>query len=768
MSDQESVAADAGTEPAAEEQNSGLPARIAGAPVRGEAGISSLVPFGLGSTKPHHFAEMAGVLAENAGSLGYAWKILRHGVCDGCSLGPRGLSDDVIDGVHLCMSRLKLLRNNTIGAFSEADVADISSLRQMDGAQLRGLGRVPYPFVYRRGDAGFSRLSWDEALGLIGERLRKVPGERQGWFATSKGLTNETYYAFTKAARLMGTNNVDFCARLCHQATVAGLSRSIGVGAPTVSLSDLIGTDLLLLWGTNLANNQPVSVKYLHHAKKAGTRIVVVNTAREKGLENYWIPSIASSAVFGTKLMDDFVRVRVGGDIALMNALLKLLLSWGAVDRDFIEAHTQGYDELQAGLDEQDLSELIRRSGVAPEQVEWLAELIARSRSMVTVYSMGLTQHRFGTQNVMGVVNLHLSQGAIGKEKSGILPIRGHSGVQGGGECGVCPEKYPGGFVVNEENAARFTEAWGHEVPHWAGKATGPMMEAAAEGGIDFLYNLGGNLLQTMPDTSWADRSLGRVGLRIHQDININESTLVEPGEMVIVLPAQTRYEQRGGGTSTSTERRIRFSPEISGHPQVGESKPEWEIPGLIVAAARPDMASAFAYQDSQDIRDEMGRTMPVYAGIEKLNKEGDWLQWGGKVLCADGRFEGMPDERGRFWSLTPPNLVVPDGQFILTTRRGKQFNSMVFEAGDAVQGGRTRDDIFMSPEDAESLSLAAGARVCLTSEIGSFEGTIRLLDISPGCVQGYWPEVNCLIPRCWDPLSLEPDYNCVVRIEAV
>ena len=153
----------------------------------------------------------------------------------------------------------------------------------------------------------------------------------------------------------MGTNNVDFCARLCHAATVAGLSRTIGVGAPTVSLSDLIGSDLVILWGTNLANNQPVSVKYLHHAKKAGTRIVVVNPTAEKGLENYWIPSIPSSAVFGTRLMDDFVQVRVGGDLALMNAVLKLLIQWGAIEKSFIDAHTSGWESLCATLDGQSM-----------------------------------------------------------------------------------------------------------------------------------------------------------------------------------------------------------------------------------------------------------------------------------------------------------------------------------------------------------------------------------------------------------------------------
>jgi molybdopterin-dependent oxidoreductase alpha subunit len=742
-----------------------LPVLTPGPAIKGQAGISGLVPFGLGRTKPAHFREMAGVVWENRGQLAYAWRILRHGVCDGCSLGPRGLKDDVIPGTHLCMSRLKLLRNNTAPALQEHALSDMAALRRMDNRQLRGLGRLPYPFVYRPGDAGFSRVSWDEALGLIGERLADVPGERQGWFATSKGITNETYYAFTKAARLMGTNNVDFCARLCHASTVAGLSRTLGVGAPTISLKDFIGTDLLILWGTNLANNQPVSVKYLHHAKKAGTRIVVVNPTREAGLENYWIPSIPSSAVFGTKLSDDFIRVRVGGDLALMNAVLKLLIHWDAIDRRYIDAHTTGWDELVAGVEAQEMDALLERAGVTLEQAHHLATLIARSESFVTVYSMGLTQHAFGTQNVMGVVNLHLSQGALGKPLSGIMPIRGHSGVQGGGECGVTPGKYPGGFAVNEANATRFEGLWGHPVPHWAGLTTGPMMEAAHDGGIDFLYSLGGNLLTTMPDYAWMQRALGNVRLRVHQDININEAQLVDPGELTVLLPAKTRYEQPGGGTSTSTERRIRFSPQIKGAPQVGEARAEWMIPAQIVTAARPDLADAFSWENPSDIRHEMSEVMPVYAGIETLQKEGDWIQWGGEQLCRDGDFSNMPEGRAKFTVIIPPEWTVPEGSFVLTTRRGKQFNSMVFADADTIQGGITRDDLFMGAEDARTIGVGDGGRVTVTSDIGQMSCTVRVGDIAPGCVQAYWPEANVLIPAKWDRLSLEPDYNCVVEI---
>jgi anaerobic selenocysteine-containing dehydrogenase len=252
--------------------------------------------------------------------------------------------------------------------------------------------------------------------------------------------------------------------------------------------------------------------------------------------------------------------------------------------------------------------------------------------------------------------------------------------------------------------------------------------------------------------------------VRIHQDININTSTLLDPGEVVVLLPTQTRYEQRGGGTSTSTERRVRFSPEIAGHPQVGESRPEYEIPGLVARAIRPELADAFAWRDSQDIRDEIGRVMPVYAGIEKLSKEGDWLQWGGPHLHAGGRFEKMPDERARFMPLEPPDVDVPPGWFFLTNRRGKQFNSMVFADVDTLQGG-SRDEVFIAQADADRLGVANGDRIRLRNAQGEFVGVARIEQIKAGHLQAYWPEINHLIARTWDPLSEEPDYNTAVEI---
>lgn len=727
--------------------------------------LARLIPFGLGQVKPHHFREMAAVVWENKTDLPYAWRILRRGVCDGCSLGPRGLRDDVMDGVHLCMTRLKLLKLNTMGGLKSSAVADAEKLARLDREKLRALGRLPFPMIRRHGEKGFSRVTWDEALERVAEAIRRTPPARMGFFATSRGLTNEVYYVFQKLARTLGTNNVDLCSRLCHAASLYGLKETLGVGAPTCSLADLIGADLVAIFGSDLPNSQPVATKYLHYAKKKGTRVAVVNPMREYGLERYWVPSVFSSALFGTRLADDFFSVRVGGDIAFINGVLKALIEMKRIDADFVARHTDGLEDMKRSLEAQEWPLLEERSGLRRLDMERFAQIYAQARSAVFVYSMGLTQHEFGVANVKAIVNLALARGMIGREKCGIMPIRGYSGVQGGGECGVEPDRFPGSFEVNEENARRFANLWRHPVPSAPGLKAPEMIEAAHGGELDFLYSAGGNLLESLPDRRFVAEALARVPVRVHQDIVLNRSMMLEPGEAVILLPGQTRYEQQGGGTTTSTERRIRFTPEIPGH-AVGDARPEWEIPCLVARRAMPNGKILFPYENTQAIRDEMGRVMPMYAGIERLKQEGDSLQWGGPYLFRGGNFERMPGGRARFTALEPPRAKAGEGKLILATRRGKQLNTMTYRAVDRLTGSARRDAVFVAPEDAERLGLEDGARVTLRSETGAMAAVVHIAPLAPGTVQAYWPEANALIPRRADPVSGEPDYNVEVGIE--
>ena len=246
---------------------------------------ASLKPFGIGEKHPNNYLELWNAFKENRDQARYAWRILSQGTCDGCALGTKGMRDWTTRQVHLCNVRLRLLRLNTMPALDVTLLADVAPLARKRSAELRGLGRLPYPMVRRRGQPGFTRTGWDDALDLIAERVRASSSERLGVYLTSRGTPNETYFAAQKAVRAIGINSVDNAARVCHSPSTFGLKGSLGVAATTCSYTDWIGSDLIVFVGANVANNQPVAMKYLYHAKKAGTKIAVVNTYREPGME---------------------------------------------------------------------------------------------------------------------------------------------------------------------------------------------------------------------------------------------------------------------------------------------------------------------------------------------------------------------------------------------------------------------------------------------------------------------------------------------------
>jgi predicted molibdopterin-dependent oxidoreductase YjgC len=290
------------------------------------------------------------------------------------------------------------------------------------------------------------------------------------------------------------------------------------------------------------------------------------------------------------------------------------------------------------------------------------------------------------------------------------------------------------------------------------------LLDRSGETGLDFLLLVGGNHVRTMPDPAHARRALENVGLRVHQDIILNDSTLLDAKEAVIVLPAETRYEQRTGGTSTSTERRIRFTPEIRG-PRIAEARPEWEIPALIGRRLHPDKPALFPYENTAQIRREIASVSPLYAGIEKLEKEGDSVQWGGARLGTNG-FPGVPGGRARFSVCTIPRIDVPAGKLVLTTRRGKQFNSMTYGKKDPLSAGAPRETIFMSAEDMQRLGIGAGASVLVRSDAGAMDAVALPGPCRPNHVQAFWPECNPLLARKYDPASGEPEYATAVSVE--
>jgi molybdopterin-dependent oxidoreductase alpha subunit len=725
-------------------------------------------PFGLFERKPRHYLEMARVAWENRDRLGYAWKVLTRGVCDGCALGTSGLKDWTLEGTHLCLVRLNLLRLNTMGTAAPGVASDVEALRAKSSKELRALGRLGWPMRRRRGERGFARASFEEIWRDVGERWRRFDPRRIAMYVTSRGVTNEVYYVAQKVMRFLGSNSVDNSARLCHAPSTVGLKASIGVAATTCSYRDWYEADLIVFLGSNPANDQPVAMKYLEQARRRGTRVLLVNAYREPGMQRYWVPSSPASALFGTRMCDRTFLVRVGGDLAFLTAAAKLLVERGCVREEFVAEATTGFDDYRALLARLSLPELAAQAGVSAAEVEEFARELAAADRGILVWSMGITHHADGADAVKAIANLALLREWVGRAGCGLMPIRGHSGVQGGAEMGAYSTAFPGGVPIDAPSARRFSDLWGFPVPAEPGLTTVEYLEAARRGELDGLYCVGGNFLETLPEPGRAAEALARIPLRIHTDLVWTHAMLVDPADVVYVLPARTRYEQRGGGTETSTERRVIFSPELP-RDGIGEARSEWEMLLDFARAVRPEAAEKLRFEDGAAIRAEIERAVPAYRGIAALARQGDQFQWGGPLLCEGRRFP-TPDGKARFQRVAPaPAAVGHDGggrTFRLATRRGKQFNSMVQARLDPLTGA-ARDHVLMAPSDAARLGLAHDEPILLRSRVGTFRGRVFLAEVAPGTLQGHWPEVNVLVPAgVLEPGSKVPDYNCNVTVE--
>ncbi|MCA0989765.1 FdhF/YdeP family oxidoreductase [Pseudalkalibacillus hwajinpoensis] len=737
----------------------------------------SPIPFGLGKVKPQHFRDTAKIAWENRDNISYATRILTQGVCDGCALGVSGLYDQTLKGPHVCTTRLNVLRLNTMPAI-DPDVlhSDIKELRQYSSTELRKLGRIPYPLIRRKGENHFSRLTWEEAMDLIAQKMKKLDPKQYAFYLTSRGITNESYYVASKVARFLGTNHIDNASRICHSPSKTALKRSIGVGASTVNYQDWFGTDVLMFWGSVASNSSPVSTKYMLEAKKRGTKIIMVNPYKEPAMDKYWIPSNGESALFGTKLADDFYQVNVGGDIAFMHGIMKHWFDMeeekhgSAINHSFVQKHVNGYEALKANVQLQSWEEIVRSSGIAKERIIELSLLLAKSQSAVFAWALGLTMHSFATDNISQVANLALLRGFLGKKNSGLMPFRGHSSVQGSGEMGADPFVLPGGgFDAN--NIRRMEQVWGFELPKWQGDIVGVTLENIVlpedhERKIKLYYLSGGNFLETMPDPDFIEKALSELEIRVHQDIILNTSTLVDAKEAVIVLPARTRYEQEGGVTSTSTERMVYFSPEIEGNQnQVEEARSEWKIYIDLAKRIKPETAHFVDFTTGQEIRDEIAIANPDYDGVQHLSKKGDVFQWGGAWLCEDGICP-TPDGKGNLVSVEIPDLGKKEGQFIVTSRRGKQFNSMVYKETDPFNKAE-RYDVLMNATDASRLSITEGEGIVVYNGFGVFQGRAKFVDIASGNLEVHFPEGNFLLPRGrYEKYAGIPDYNITVTVE--
>lgn len=627
----------------------------------------------------------------------------------------------------------------------------VAELETWSARQLEAAGRIGFPVVWHSGDSHFRRSTWTEAYALAAEALRATNPAR-AFFYSSGRSSNEAAFLLQCFARVFGTNNVNNCSYYCHQASSVALQRTIGAGTATVVLQDLERADLAVVIGANPASNHPRLIAELVRLRRRGGKVIVINPFKEIGLVRFRVPSDWRSMLFGSDVCDLYLQPHVGSDIALLKLLLKGIVEGGHCDRDFLAAHVENWDGVEADVRAASRDALLAACGVPPEDAERAVQHLAAAQQTIFSWAMGITQHAHGVDNVLAIVNLALSRGMVGRPGTGLLPIRGHSNVQGVGSVGFSP-------AVKAEFAQRLQQLYGVDVPSRPGLHTLASVEAADRGEIDCAVLLGGNLFAATPDRVWAAEALRKIDTTVYISTKLNEGHVHGRGRTCLIMPALARDEERECTTQESMFNFVRLS-EGGQVAASAEMRSEVEIIATLAGRVLPPGPLDFSrLRDHQAIRAAIAAVVPGYEAIGEIDRSRAEFQIAGRTLHSPSFHTGSGKAQAY---VTPvPDCPLDDGEFRLMTFRSEgQFNTVVYEDEDIYRGNERRDVVMMNEADARRLDLRPDARVVVENQTGRMEALVRFAALPRGNLAMYYPEANVLIPRRIDPASGTPVFK--------
>ncbi|PKW14849.1 FdhF/YdeP family oxidoreductase [Saccharopolyspora spinosa] len=619
-------------------------------------------------------------------------------------------------------------------------------------------GRLTQPMILRDGDSHYRPIDWGEAFEVIATNLRGLASPDEAAFYTSGRTSNEAAFLYQLLVRSFGTNNLPDCSNMCHESSGSALTETIGIGKGSVSLSDVEHADLVLVVGQNPGTNHPRMLSSLEKVKRRGGRIIAVNPLPETGLMRFKNPQNVRGVVGdGTQLADEFAQIRIGGDLALFKAINALVIKAGAVDQDFVDTYTHGFDEFAAQSTDVDWEATAEATGLAREQIERIAEMLISSQRTVACWAMGLTQHKQGVATIREVVNLLLLRGMIGKPGAGVCPVRGHSNVQGDRTMGIW-EKMPEKFLDALERE------FGVPVPRHHGLDTVDTIRAMQSGRVKAFLGMGGNFVSATPDTDATAQALRGCELTVQVSTKLNRSHAT-PGRTALILPALGRTERdvQGGGEQFVT---VEDSMSVV-HASRGRLAPASEHllseVAIICRLARellgPDHPVRWeSFELDYDvIRDHIAQVVPGCADYNRRVREPD-----GFVLPhppRDSRTFPTATGKANFTVNVPEPIRVPAGRLLLQTLRSHdQYNTTIYGLSDRYRGvADGRRVVLVNPEDITELGFAAGDQVNVISEWTAADGSLeeRRADrfrivaypTAKGCAAAYYPEANPLVP---------------------
>jgi len=647
----------------------------------------------------------------------------------------------------------------------------VSELMRQSDYELEQHGRLTHPVRYDAATDKYVPVDWGEAFGLIADHLRRLDDPDRATFYTSGRASNEAAFLFQLFVRMYGTNNFPDCSNMCHEATSRGLPVTVGVGKATVLLDDFQLADTILVFGQNPATNHPRMLNELRDAAKRGATIVSINPLKERGLQRFTSPQHMAEMLTGssTKIATMFVRPKLAGDFALLKGIGKRVIELDdeaiatggkrVVDVEFIGEHTADFEAFAADLRAESWADIVAESGVTREDIDALTNVYVSSERTIACWGMGLTQHKESVRTIQLLSNVMMLRGNIGRPGAGLMPVRGHSNVQGDRTMGI--EEQPDDAFLD-----RLGAAFDFEPPRAHGQDVVAAINAMLDGKVKVFVGLGGNFSIATPDTPRTWQALRQCDLTVNIATKLNRSHLVI-GKEALLLPTLGRTEideQDGVPQGVTVEDSVCMV-----HISYGMNKPAsphlLSETAIVARMADATLGSSkvdwlWYAQDYARIRDAIEKVIP---GFERFNER----------VARPGGFHLTPASRNRVWKTASGkaqflvHAIEKDTPIkrararhgdqlmvMMTTRSHDQYNTTIYGLDDRYRGVfGLRRVVFINPADRERLGFAEGEHVDITSvwEDGVTRDVrdFRLVDydIPEGCLGAYYPETNPLVP---------------------
>lgn len=690
------------------------------------------------------------------------WKAMRgKNTCKTCALGmggqAGGMRNELGHWPEVCKKSFQAmvadmqqgLRPEFFERYSLAQLASLSP------RELEWCGRLTAPLLAGPNDTHYRVIDWDEALDRVARQMNTSGPQRHFFYASGRS-SNEAAFLLQLFARLHGTNYVHNCSYYCHQASTVALGDSLGTSTATVSLEDVEAADLFFLIGANPASNHPRLMRTLMNVRRRGGHVIVINPVKEVGLVNFSVPSDLRSLLFGSPIASVYVQPHIGGDAALLLGVAKIVLERQAVDSEFIGDATIGFDNFAEQLRETSWETITRLSGVDQATIEWVASIYIEAKNVIFGWCMGITHHEHGVANVQAIINLALMRGMTGRKQAGLLPIRGHSNVQGVGSMGVAPD-------LKKQVLERLEEHLKLGLPRTPGLDTMACMEAAERGEMQSALCLGGNLFGSNPDANFAQKAIAKLDQVVYLSTTLNTGHVRGRARETLILPVLARDEERQPTTQESMFNFVRLSD--GGRKAVAGARGEVDLIAALAARVLGQRSPVdwSRMQRHCNVRQMIAEIIPGYKAIGAIDETRKEFRVDRRLLHDTSSFSTTSGKAQFVVNPLPPPRSGEHEIRLMTVRSEGQFNTVVYEEEDSYRGQERRDVILLSREDMQRLGIDENQKVMVRSAAGVLHSILaRSYDIRPGNALMYYPEANVLVPRGVDPRSKTPGFKAV------